>query len=289
MTTRAETQEATLTGVTMTLTYEAAPRTDVGDPFYTETTTIAEDTGSTSESEFSDTVSIADVLSKQERLEEEFGDGVIVTVSLDSTAEYEYEDHEGTVRESVVRSGGLITSVGNMYSLPSETSRDTQITGGGSTPDDAAADTINTLAVLAIIGGATGLIGILVVRLRADTAAIAWAIKKRRFQEWVTEVESYTPQRAMNTVSVTSLVDLVNLAIDSKRRVLYHRAEDEYLVVDDRTLSDSLPKKTNVTRWRRYWARIRTVLGRSRHHRRITTLSRMIRKRSLRRDSPTVG
>jgi len=49
----------------------------------------------------------------------------------------------------------------------------------------------------------------------------------------VTEVESYTPQGDVNTVEVTNLNDLVNLAIDTNQRVLFHRPVEEYIVVDD--------------------------------------------------------
>ena len=241
VTANADAKHATLTDLEVTLTYEAAARTDVDAPFYSHTESLVAEAVDGSTASVETSLPIEAVLEKRAALEAEFGTGVLVTVTVHSSATYEFEAPSGEVTESTVRTGGTVAPVGNVYGLPSDSNRVTQTTGVEADSEVSTSGLLNPLAVTLVVAGVGGAVTAAVIGRRADPETLAREIQRRRFREWVTPVESYTPQGAVNVVEVLALGDLVNLAIDTRRRVLYHRPVDEYIVVDGSTLFKYAP------------------------------------------------
>lgn len=233
VTARARADNAELTNLTVTLTYAAREGTGESEPFYTNETVLATAEPNGSVAAASTTVPIAAVLDRIASLEAEFGSGVTVSATVTATATYEYEVARGQVVRGTETVTGDVERVGNLYRFPTGEQRTTQRTGTGTGTGGDAAPIVNWLFLVAgfsalFLGGLTA--GVTRV---VDTPAVARKLQWQRFREWVTEIESYTPQGEVNTVEVTGLGDLVNLAIDTNRRVLYHSQVGEYIVVED--------------------------------------------------------
>lgn len=236
ITASADAQRATLTQLTISVRYAAAPRTDTGTPFYTSTDTVAAESVNGSDATLEGELSIADVLDRKAALENEFGSGTTVTVSVRSTATYQFEDASGATTESTVRAGETVTSVGNMYSLPSESNREVERIGEAPATGSGPSSWLNGVAVVLVLLGGAGAITTYLVAQRTDPARLEREIQQLRFKEWITDIDSYTTQGNVNVVEVESLHGLVDLAIDTRRRVMYHRPVDEYIVVDGKTV-----------------------------------------------------
>lgn len=242
VTASADAQRATLTELAITVRYEAAPRTDTGTPFYTSTDTVAAESVNGSQATLEGAFPIGDVLDRKAALENEFGPGTTVTVSVRSAATYQFEDSSGAMTQSTVRAGDTLAVVGNMYALPSESSRQIERTGETPATESEPSSWLNGLAVVLILLGGAGAVTTYLVEQRADPARLERAIQRLRFQEWITDIDSYTTQGNTNVVEVDSLPGLVDLAIDTRRRVLYHRPVNEYIVVDGKTVFKHVPE-----------------------------------------------
>lgn len=241
VTATADANEATLTYIAVTVRYEAAPRNDVNDPFYTDENVIIERSPDATEADVEATVPIRDVLAEKQSLENEFGSDVVVQASVTTDVRYEYTPVDGPVVEETVSIGGPIERAGNMYGIPSDSTQTTHTSGTAITETTSVASFVNGASLTAILAGVLGIISGVVAARRIDAKAVSREIQKRRFRDWVTEVESYTPHGPVNVVEVTSLNDLVNLAIDTQRRVLYHSRVNEYIVVEGGTMFKYTP------------------------------------------------
>lgn len=90
-------------------------------------------------------------------------------------------------------------------------------------------------AVPAGLGVGLVLVGVatLVFRRRGSPAATAREIHRRRHEEWISE--GRLPPRPAGVVTVETLDDLVDVAIDARKRVVHDVEDDRYVVVDGRT------------------------------------------------------
>jgi len=102
----------------------------------------------------------------------------------------------------------------------------------------------------ALVGGLIGLVGFAVGRHREafevsdrEREYLAYRSDRSEFEEWITEVRPPTDRIADATVHVetTSLAGLVDLAIDTDRRVLETGDGDRYLVLDDEVVYSYTP------------------------------------------------
>lgn len=234
-------QDATITDAKIQLTYEAAPRTAAQDTFYTNTTTLVSAPSPGPGTTLNATLPIKAIIAEQRALRNEFGSDVIITTDLQTVISYKYESANGAVFEDTATAGGTIVTDKTMYSAPSDTTETTHTTGGTHDSGSDYTAHINAIAIVLSALGVTGLVALIVCSRRYTSKAIKRKLQRRQFNEWVTEVESYTPEGSMSVAEVTSLSDLVNLAIDTQRRVLYHKQVDEYIVVDGSTLFKFTP------------------------------------------------
>ena len=231
----AEGQQATIRNLSLVLTYAVAPRDEPDDPFYTDARVLETIEPDAATASVETAVPIHEVFARQRQLQEEFGTQTEVTADLHTRVTYAYSTPESATRTDSVRVGGTIERTEKLVGLPHDTERETHTTGQAATTNDSAT-LVNGLALLVGILAALGLVATRAAISRIDAEAVERALQRRRFEEWVTEVESYTPQGNSHVVEVASLGDLVDLAIDTGRRVLSPADMDEYLVVDGNTV-----------------------------------------------------
>ncbi|WP_240148955.1 DUF5305 family protein [Halorubellus sp. JP-L1] len=222
-----------LESLNVTVTYTATRSTDSGDAFYTKDVVIAVADKPGSQANVSADLPIEDVFATRDDLEAEFGNGVSVSVSIATAATYSYEPATGGTVTRTIETGGAVEPIGNLYALPTGSERATHRPGAPADASGGMSQFLNWLALVALLSSLAFGVATTVGNRNIDANAVAREIQWQRFRDWVTEVESYTPQGDVNTVEVTNLNDLVNLAIDTNQRVLFHRPVEEYIVVDD--------------------------------------------------------
>lgn len=239
---KGDAQDATVSNIAIVVTYEAAPRTDTNAPFYTDEEILEESHPDSTEAEVTASLPTDNVFAEKDELREEFGSDIVVTATVETVVTYTYDRPDGVSIEHTVTAGGPLEETGNMYSLPSKSNQQTHSTGEEPATQTAFTSLVNGFSIFGTIIGVAGIVAVAIGTRTIDAKSIAREIQKRRFNDWVTEVESYTPQGTVNAVEVTTLNDLVNLAIDTQRRVLYHRQVNEYIVVDGATLFKYVPE-----------------------------------------------
>jgi hypothetical protein len=232
----AEGQQARITNLSLVLTYTVAPPEEPDTPFYTRSRVLKTVEADAATASVRTHVPVREIFNKQRRLEEEFGAEAIVGATLHTRVTYTYSTPAGRTRSGSLEVGGAIDRTEKLYRLPDDTRRETIRTGESGTTRSERASLANGIAILAGILAVVGLVVTKASVSRIDAEAVEAALQRRRFDEWVTEVESYTPQGNSHVVEVGSLGDLVDLAIDTGRRVLSPADMDEYLVVDDGTV-----------------------------------------------------
>lgn len=237
-----ETRGATLTHISVTVTHQAAPRTDVQNPFYTDERMLEEANVSGNQAELAAVVPIEDVFETQKDLEDEFGSDVEITSTIHTEIKYKYTSPDGTVIYQKATTSGDIRQTGMMYSLPGGTEQTTHTTGEEPADSGVLTPVLNAMGLISAIAGLIWLVTVTAFGRKVDIEHIAWEIQKKRFKDWVTEVESYTPSGSVDTVQVKTLNDLVNMAIDTQNRVLYHSQLQEYLIVDGNTMFKYAPE-----------------------------------------------
>jgi hypothetical protein len=237
-----------LTNLTVIVQYSATrTATDEGSgPFYTDEVVLDASGPGEGGGSVTATVPIDDMLAHRDELADEFGDGVEVSVALSTRATYAYETPSGQVVHESLTIEGDIERVGNLYTFPTGSDRATHRTGTPTPAEGGSAPFLNWLALVLGLGAfLLGLVTVAVSRL-VDEDDVRKEIRWERFRDWVTEVESYTPQGDVNTVQVTNLNDLVNLAIDTNRRVLYHSPLEEYIVVEGDVMYTYKPQESEA-------------------------------------------
>jgi hypothetical protein len=234
VTATAAAEDAGVRSVGIAVVYEAAPSGSPTEPFWTDTVVLTSETyDGTAEASLETTVDVESIAERRAALREEFGPEATVSASVVSTATYGYESADGERFEETLTVGGPLTLGESLYQLPHESTRQTPTTGGES---PAAASSGSLLNVVFALFGATagiGAVGAAVAWLFVDPGRTLRELERRRYEDWVTAVESFTPQGNITTVTVSSLGDLVDLAIDTRHRVIYHKPVDEYFVIAD--------------------------------------------------------
>jgi hypothetical protein len=244
VTATAEGQRATITNLSLVLRYAVATRERPDDPFYERSTVLQSVEPDAATASVQARLPIADVFARMDALQREFGTQAEVRATLHTRVTYAYatpaaganSDSEGATagtRTASVRVGGPVERTEKLYHVPHGTQRQTHRTGADGPTRSATASLVNWLAVLVALLAAIGLVATKATVSRIDPDRVERALQRRRFEEWVTEIDSYTPQGNSHVVDVKSLGDLVDLAIDTQHRVLSPEDMDEYLVVDD--------------------------------------------------------
>lgn len=238
-------QDATVTTIEVQTVYTASSGTDSGR-FYTTRETIATKQIDGTSGRLETPVNVSAVFDTQARLEDEFGSGVTITPTIRSIVTYQYTAVAGQTRTRTVTVNGEVTAVGNLVSLPGGANQRRETTGPPTT------DPISPLVNTAIGAFGVGFIilfgAVVFVSGQSDRRELDRQIQANRYDEWVTEIHSYTPREELIVVQVDTLVGLVNLAIDINDRVLYTPELGRYIVVDGDTLYKYQPGGGDVDR-----------------------------------------
>lgn len=234
VTTTAAAEDAGIKSVEIAVVYEAAPSGSPTEPFWTDTVVLASETyDGSAEASLETTVDVESITERRAALREEFGPEATVSASVVSTATYGYESAEGERFEETLTVGGPLTLGESLYQLPHESTRQTPTTGGESPGTASSGSLLNVVFGLFSATAGIGAVGAAAAWLFVDPGRTRRELDRRRYEDWVTAVESFTPQGNINTVTVSSLGDLVDLAIDTRHRVIYHKPVDEYFVIAD--------------------------------------------------------
>ena len=210
------------------IVYEASERSD-GDPFWSNERHLS---GGESSGTVSTVLDIHDVQDRTANLEEEFGRDVFVTVYLETQIEYTYENAVGDETSDRVMVTDEVEFTERLYSVET-TSHTERVTTGSPPVQPEGLSVIHTLFILLGLLSVIGSVLIAIGHREYDKDKIAEEISEARFNEWVTEVDRFTPPGDMMTVSTQSLSDLVDLAIDTRNRVIHDKTTGEYVVFDE--------------------------------------------------------
>lgn len=106
-----------------------------------------------------------------------------------------------------------------------------------------------------LVGGAVGLLALLgagaalvETRRDADPQRLRRRLERARFDEWIS-AGSVAPDAADTTVEMASLTDLVDVAIDSNRRVIHDERRGVYVVLDGATAHEYRPADATRFEW----------------------------------------
>lgn len=227
-------QGVSIDTIDVRITYTASVTGDAGGRFYRNEETIATDSVDGASGTLETVVDVGAVFERKDDLETEFGSGVTVTPTIQSIVTYQYPSGGERARTSTVSVGGEVVSTGALYSLPSGSNQ--QRHESESPERDSTSSLVNS-AVGAVGVGFVLLLGTtLFLGRRGDRTNLARRIRAKRYSEWVTEIESYTPSGEPTVVQVHNMAGLVNLAIDIHERVLYTPRLEEYIVIDGDTM-----------------------------------------------------
>jgi hypothetical protein len=210
-----------------------------GETYWQESVPIGHEEGEADDepSTVSATVNVADVRDRIETIREETGSRTTVSAEVTHRAAYETETRSGELRSSAAlsisdRTYSLGDGLGasDVYhdretvTRPAE-DRTTVVFGV------AVASWSLWTAPLALVGLLGAGHAAAVRRRDPDPRAVERRIERQRFAEWVSHGE-VPDDVADRRVAIASLKDLVDVAIDADRRVVYDRAAERYVVID---------------------------------------------------------
>ncbi|WP_411967265.1 DUF5305 domain-containing protein [Haloferax sp. YSSS75] len=214
--------------VTHRLTMETVGVRD-GKPFYRSTETLLEERRRVSDGEV-DAVRSVNVSAIREELQtkraETDGLGRFL-VSLELNVTYQTDSYEGTITTSAP-----FVITGQAYYLDGavadETTHSTTVQREVRTPADPV-----EYGGLAILGLALfGLCGFVIrTEDNTDPETLRTRISHSRHDEWISEGE-FPTEAEKQYISIRTLEDLVDVAIDTNRRVIYDSDLDVYAVID---------------------------------------------------------
>lgn len=230
------TDHVTVNEIIVTVNFEAAHQS-TGDVFHTESIVLSNQTANTDDGVV--TVPFDDMLDRKESMREEFGSRILITTTIDTTVRYQYDDIvTGEMEHGVVTASSEFTTHDRVYHFPSADAQQSHVSGDPihNNDDDDVGAWLNVIALLLIFGSVVGISATVAVVRMIDRKTVYRELQQKRYREWVTEVDSYTPQGKIHTVTVGSLPDLVNFAIDTQKRVLHNKDVNEYIVPDGQTL-----------------------------------------------------
>lgn len=226
------------------LVYEA--RTGSDETFWQQTRLLRETNTSSDGGEVASnaTINIPAIERRIAQLESEIGDGGHVIVRLEVETQYSTAHHQGTFKDrgaidirddsyeidhlSMRDEYGTTESV--TRPVPSKTSRvSLPLIGDLAVP--------HTTLVLALLGFA-GVIGsgvTVAFGRRFDLEAERAALHKARYAQWISSgtLPSHPGER---TVYMNTLEDLVDVAIDSGKRIVHDRSQGSYALIDEHTV-----------------------------------------------------
>lgn len=219
---------------TMTLVYEA--RTRDGTAFWRNREQLSHGEAQTDRIESEATLDVEAITDRHRAITADLGDGGSAHVYVEIETEYRTEAYAGTMVErsdlSLRTDSYAIELIGatNTHGTPAtETRADTN---SGITLGETLFLPHVTL-VLGIVGSAAGGCAVVGYRLRreVDPAVETAAIHHDRYEEWISS-GTLPPIDPRSVVVMETLADLVDVAIDTDRRVVYDAVQGCYAVID---------------------------------------------------------
>lgn len=238
-----KTADATVSNVTIAIIYTASPPTEDAPPFYRSTTQLVRSPPGNDQM-VTTSLPVSDITSRSAELQSQFGPRADVSIRLRTTAQYTYTSAAGITHSNTVTTTGPVGFTEALLSIPYGTADESHTTGSAPPPTPFRGSLLNLLSVVCIGGGSGGLLITAVTSYRHSPSSVYQQLQHSRYQEWITTVESYTPDGDTKTVVVASLPELVDLAIDHRVRTLYHQPTDEYLVSTDDVLYKYRPQRS---------------------------------------------
>lgn len=159
----------------------------------------------------------------------EFGSAATVDAELRHVVEYETDRYEGELNATVP-----LTFTEDAYFLDGERAGERSHSTPVTVTREGSPDTgiVGVLALLGLLAGA-GAAGC--VFRPPSVGSSAEELQRRRYEEWLSagRIPVYA---ADQYVEMSTLADLVNVGVDSNRRVIHDREMDAYGIIDEETL-----------------------------------------------------
>jgi hypothetical protein len=102
------------------------------------------------------------------------------------------------------------------------------------------------------VAGALSLVGVAVVlfvQRNADPEQVRTRLSRSRHDDWISAGEIPTDAHGKDYVAIKSLEDLVDIAIDTNKRVIYDATIDTYAVIDSSDVYYFSPEESTTDRW----------------------------------------
>lgn len=178
-------------------------------------------------------------------LRSDFGSNTQIEAEIITVIEYEYTDAYGEVHSDEKIVEDEITRDDVLYYID-DTSEFISHTSGEVV--DTRNDNTHNYILLGI--GILFISGFLIRFKTFDDKSINYKLNRKRFEDWVTKVDTVNPRVDVTVVTVKSMKDIVDLAIDTQNRVIYSESVNEYIVFHDNNMyiyspdikSGSLPR-----------------------------------------------
>lgn len=200
-----------------------------GQTFWSENRTLVRDEARTSSGlvRSTTTLNLSAIRATVEERRSEVSDVGILHTNLLVTVDYETDRYAGSFTEET-----SLVLTGRAYWLAeditaSRTHAETRTRTVQGEGDPARYGGLAVLGLLALVGG----IGSALLYRRLDALTIETRLYRSRYEEWISDGEFPTGTNKKH-VRINSLEDLVDIAIDSNKRVLFDEEFDIYAVID---------------------------------------------------------
>ena len=200
-----------------------------GQPFFATNRTLVEETETVSDGNMrtATDVNVTEVRQEANRIQEDFGSVGAYQVTLALAVEYRTDRYEGTLSARTP-----LTFTSNAYwlggSLSDSREHARTVTRQETEPANPAVyGGLGLLALLAF-GGAGAVV---YARRGIDAEAVETEFFHEEYRGWISEGE-FPTGTSKRYVSINTLEDLVDIAIDSNKRVIFDPTLEVYAVVD---------------------------------------------------------
>jgi hypothetical protein len=197
---------------------------------WSETRVLATTAGSVGEAgTLQSTVNVTRVRERLTAVRGEFSGAAAVNVRLSHVVVYETDRYEGSLNASVPLGFSQ-----NAYIIDGELSASREHSTATAVTTRQAPNT-GLVGGLALLGLAAGAAAVVLVRNPPSVATTTEELQRRRYAEWISSgrLPVYAADRY---VEMSTLADLVNVAVDSNRRVIHDDDLDAYGIIDEDAL-----------------------------------------------------
>jgi hypothetical protein len=220
-----------------------------GDTFWQNTTTYVNETRRTSNGSVTSaaTVDVPAVRERAQRFRSEIGSAGTFSVAF--VLEVTYRVRESPIYENTLRTSAPLVMDSESYRIGGDLAASRTEEASQRRTTTVPPDPIDYLGfvaagVLAFAGAAASVL----IRRDLDAEEIRTRIFRGRYQEWISrgEIPTGTDKRY---VRIDDLADIVDIGIDSNKRVIWDEEYDVYAVVDGDIVYYFSPGSSEVSEW----------------------------------------